>query len=430
MTASHTIELDDRDRALASGEAGKAMQLAMDLVVTAARVLRAKALIPVTFAHIDACFYNGQAHIDFARYLLDHGAKLAVPAWTNNGPVSLEQPGIHDDHEAAEFAANARQLMRLYIELGCRPVWTCAPYQLPDQPCLGDHIVAGESNAVAYYNSVLGARTNKYGDFLDVACALTGKAPLAGLHTDEGRRGKLLFRTDSIPDRFKSEAIFYHLLGFHIGRVAGSRVPVIDGLPATVSLDDQKAVSAAVAAAGGVTLWHGIGLTPEAPDMETAFGGIEPEEVVPVSVADLIAARDELSSGRDGPVEMVALGTPHFSYTEFAALMPLLAGRRVKENVKLYISTSRFVRDLAAQQGWIAELERAGATVITDTCTYFSPAVRGCKGRVMTNAAKWAYYAPGMLGVECCFGSLNECAETAVNGSVWRDPALWKDLAA
>jgi len=125
---------------------------------------------------------------------------------------------------------------------------------------------------------------------------------------------------------------------------------------------------------------------------------------------------------------MVALGTPHFSFTEFAALTPMIAGRKVKNGVKLSISTSRHVRDLAIEKGWIAELEAAGAEIMVDTCSYFSPAVRGCKGRVMTNAAKWAWYAPGQLGVEVCFGSLLECVETAIRGDVWRDPQLWQGL--
>ena len=98
-------------------------------------------------------------------------------------------------------------------------------------------------------------------------------------------------------------------------------------------------------------------------------------------------------------------------------------------SVALHVSTSRFIRDLAAGKGWIAGLERAGVGIIVDTCTYFSPAIRGCRGRVMTNAAKWAYYAPGMLGVEVCFGSLRECVESAARGEVWRDPDLWKGAA-
>jgi len=298
---------------------------------------------------------------------------------------------------------------------------------LPGRPSFGQHIVVGESNAVTFYNSVIGARTNKYGDYLDVACALIGKAPFAGLHRDEGRRGDLLFRTNAISGDWKNEDIFYHLLGYHVGRIAGTRIPVIDGLPRTVTEDNLKAVSAAVAASGGVELWHGIGVTPEAPIVEAVFDGSEIYEITP---PDLAAARDVLSSGRDGPLDMVALGTPHFSITEFAKLVALLDGRKIKQGFVLYVSTSRFVHGLAQAKGWINELEKAGVSIVTDVCTYYSPAVKGCKGRVMTNAATWAYYAPGMLGVEVCFGSLKECVESAVRGEVWRDPHLWKVLAA
>ena len=94
----------------------------------------------------------------------------------------------------------------------------------------------------------------------------------------------------------------------------------------------------------------------------------------------------------------------------------------------MLVSTSRFVR--AAAKAEITALEAQGVTVVSDVCTYYSPAVRGAKGRVMTNAAKWAYYAPGMLGVEVCFGSLRECVESAVLGEVWRDARLWRGIGA
>jgi predicted aconitase len=35
-------------------------------------------------------------------------------------------------------------------------------------------------------------------------------------------------------------------------------------------------VSAAVAASGGVELWHAVGRTPEAPDLDRAFQGRTP----------------------------------------------------------------------------------------------------------------------------------------------------------
>jgi predicted aconitase len=421
--------LDEIDRARLAGKQGRAMQFAMETLLRAAQIMGAARLVPITFAHLDACFYAGQAHVDFAQHLLDNGASFSVPTWTNVGLVSLADETLRPENEAPQAVSGARRLMQLYAKLGAKPVWTCAPYQLPNRPRLGDHIVAGESNAVAFYNAVIGARTNKYGDYLDVACAMIGKAPFAGLHLDEARAGEMLFDVTSISPELRRQDIFYQLLGHHVGRRAGQRIPVVLGLLGDASEDNLKAVSAAVAASGGVELWHAVGRTPEAADLERAFRGRVPPTAFKVTKNDLINAHHELSSARDGPLAMVALGTPHFSFTEFAQLISLLAGRRIKPGLKLYISTSRFVRDLAASRGWIESLVGAGATIVVDTCTYYSPAVRGMSGRVMTNAAKWAYYAPGMLGVEVVFGSLKECVESAVLGDVWRDPNLWKHVA-
>ena len=177
-----------------------------------------------------------------------------------------------------------------------------------------------------------------------------------------------------------------------------------------------------MAASGGVELWHGAGVTPEAASLDAVFGGGDCHRV---TAEDLTMAHRDLSTARDGPLDAVALGTPHFSISEFADLVQLLDGRKTKPGLVFLVSTSRAVRQMAAAKGWIAELERAGVEVPVDVCTYYSPRVRGMRGRIMSNAAKWAYYAPGMLGVEVTFGSLCECVESAVRGEVWRDPALW-----
>jgi predicted aconitase len=401
----------------------RARAFAERIVARAAEIMGAKDLVPVTFAHLDSCFYAGEAHVDFARFMLENGAVFAVPTWTNNGVVSLEQPDLRPEADDPERVRGARTLMKLYEDMGAKPVFTCAPYQLPGRPKLGDHIVAGESNAVTFYNSVIGARTNKYGDYLDVACAILGKAPFAGLHTDAGRKAKVLFRIRNISGAWRHGDVFYHLLGHHIGRAAGERVVAIDGLANGQSEDRLKALSSACAASGGVELWHGIGVTPEAPELAAIF---EDGRTLDIGKEDLAAARLQLTSARDGPLDMIALGTPHFSVNEFDALVAALDGRKIKPGLFFYVSTSRFVRSVAQKQ--IAELERAGVQIVTDVCTYYSPAVRGARGRVMTNAAKWAYYAPGMLGVEVCFGSLRECAESAVRGEVWRDRELWSAL--
>jgi predicted aconitase len=421
--------LDDRDRALLEGAEGEAMRLAMQVVLRAAEISGATRLQNICFAHIDACFYNGQAHVDFARFMVDNGARLAVPAWTNASLVSQIDPDIRPQQDDPVVVSGARLLMELYEQLGCEPAWTCAPYQLPGRPRLGDHIVGSESNAVTFYNSVIGARTNQYGDYLDVCAALVGRVPYSDLHTDEGRRARVLVDVQAVPEDLRREDIFHHVLGHRLGRMADPRVPVIRGLPRDSNEDQLKAISAAAAASGAVGLFHAAGVTPEAADVETALQGIEPELEIRLTPSELIEARDSLSMGTGGTLAMVAVGTPHFSFSEFARLVPLVEGRRVHDGTVFYVSTSRHVHALVEAEGWAAILERAGVRVIVDTCTYFSPAVRGCRGRVMTNSAKWAYYAPGMLAVESVFGTLEECVESAVRGEVWRDARVWRNDA-
>lgn len=416
------VDLPESVRAQLDSAHGPAMQLAARLVVKAADIMGAERLIPISFAHLDACFYTGRAHVDFVRFLTGNGATLAVETWTNNGVVSLADPSLRPRAEDPEMVEGAAALMHLYERLGTRPTWTCAPYQLPGGPKLGDHIAVGESNAVSYYNSVVGARTNKYGDYLDVACALTGFAPDAGLHQDEGRRADLHIDARALPDAWRREDIFAHLIGHHAGRLAGRRVPVISGLAADAPSHALKAISSAAASSGGVELWHGTGVTPEAAALDAVFCSGETHVV---TREDLQHAHRELSTAADGPLDAVALGTPHFGLGEFEALVRLFDGRKVKARLPMLVTTSRGVRAMAQAKGWIAALEASGVEVPVDVCTYHSPRVRGLKGRVMTNAAKWAYYAPGMLGVEVAFGSLKECVESAIRGAVWRDPALW-----
>ena len=424
MLTSDPLRLTGDEQAMLHGDAGEALQFAMELVVRAATLMGAPRLIETGFLHIDACHYYGRAHVDFARFLVERGIRFDIPAWTNTVPVSLVQSDPRADADPVVLA-EARELTDLYVELGARPVWTCAPYQIPGGPVFGDQIVVGESNAVSYFNSVVGARTNKYGDFLDVACGLTKRVPFAGLHTDASRRATVQLDISHLPTELRETEFFCHVLGHLMGKRAGDQVPVITGLPADTPKDSLKAIAAAGAASGGVALFHAVGVTPEAPTLEAATQEKGPQTVVSVGSDDLIAARDSLSTTAGGPIAMVALGTPHFSFTEFARLMPLLDGRKIHSEVTFYISTSRHVAALARERGWVQKLERSGVSVLVDTCTYFSPAVRGCKGRAMTNSAKWAYYAPGMLPVEVAFGSLEDCVESAVRGEVVRDNTVW-----
>jgi predicted aconitase len=348
---------------------------------------------------------------------------VAVPTTLNVGAVDL----LHPDRFRgdAQLAERGRRLMDLYVGLGCRPTWTCAPYQMADaRPRFGRHVAWAESNAIVFVNSVLGARTDRYGDFVDICAAITGRVPDAGLHRDEKRRGRVLFRV-TVPDRLFSHDLLYPLLGHVVGRRAGTQVPVIEGLPPDTSEDRLKALGAAAASSGSVALFHAVGVTPEAPTRDDAFRGERPDEVVEVGPEVLRSARDALSTAPDGRLDAVSVGTPHFSVSEFKRLLQLLDGARVR--VPFYVSTGRDVLHAVDQLGLTPDLEAAGVTVVTDTCTYLTPILRPQVEVVMTNSGKWAYYAPANIGVRVVLGTLEECARSAVEGTVRREDAAFLD---
>ena len=300
------LQLDPADQAMLDGKQGRAKQFAMETIVAAAEIDQAEALIDISFAHIDSCFYSGRAHLDFVVYLVQNDASLAVPTWTNNGLISLNDLSIRDPY-ASTAMHEARQLMHAYVRLGCKPVWTCAPDQLPGRPRLGDHIVGSESNAVSFYNSAIGARTNKYGDFFDVCAAITGRVPYTGLHRHEGRQARLLVTLDAIPDAIKSSDVFYHLLGHLLGRHCSHLVPVVDGLAATTTEDDLKAISAACCSSGSVPLFHAVGITPEALTLDDACFNESAEQVVELGLDDLQRARNELGRDSSSPLNRRSL---------------------------------------------------------------------------------------------------------------------------
>lgn len=417
--------LDDRDQALLQGDAGPAAQLAMRIVTRTAEVMRAERLIDISGAHIDSCIYNGQASVDFAQRLADDGAAVTVPTTLNVSSLDLIHPELFRGD--AHTAAQGRLLMELYEAMGCRPTFTCAPYQEDNRPEFGEHVVWAESNAIVFANSVLGARTHRYGDFLDISAAITGRAPLAGLHLDANRRATVVFDVSGVPDHLTALDAFYPLLGHHIGKRVGKAVPVIAGAPAGLAEHLLKALGAASAAAGAVGMFHVVGSTPEAPTLDTALKGEPATETHTVTAADIRLARDQLTTSSSQRLGVVSLGTPHYSVAEFDRVVDVLGDRRIDPAVRLYINTGRSVANEIGLRGWTPRLEAAGVQIVTDTCTYITPIMEQRAGVAMTDSAKWAYYAPGNLGIDVVFGSVEDCIESAVRGRVVRDEGVWAD---
>jgi len=421
------VHLSPRDQQMLDGALGGAARLAMRIVARMADACGAAELMDVTQAHIDGCGLLSEAGLEFAEKLAGLGGKVAIPTTLNMGPLDLQNwrdLGVPED-----FAARAIRQAEAYEAMGCIPTWTCAPYQGYLTPRFGQQIAWGESNAIVYANSVLGARTNRYGDYIDICAAITARVPRHGLHLAENRRGQLLLRLVDFPPELLADDFFYAPFGHLLGSRVADRIPVIEGLPSTASSDQLKALGAAAASAGSVALFHAVGLTPEAPTRDAAFHGGEPEETIDLHLDDWLAARADLSTAREGdPLDAVVLGCPHFSFDEFRQLDQAIraaGGATCDPRVHFVVISSQQSRALAQRTAMLDALAAFGAKLTLDTCVFHTPMLRGGAKVLMTNSGKCAYYAPGELGVQVAFGSIADCVRSAVEGRVCRRETPW-----
>jgi predicted aconitase len=413
------MKLNERDRAMIGGELGSGMALAMRIVARTAEVMEAPGLIDVSSAHIDGCLYHGQTSLDFVERFVEHGAKVAIRTTLNVGSLDLIHPELFHGDKQVESAA--KRLMAAHLELGCEATFTCAPYQLARRPKLGEQVAWAESNAIVFANSVLGARTNRYGDFLDLAAAITGRAPYAGLHVTENRAARIVFEVEDFT-HLRGRDIQFAALGLLIGKEAGSVVPAILGLPPDTTEDELKALGAAAASSGAAALFHAVGITPEAPTLAAALQGRPAARTRRVSLQELLRIRSGLNSGRAGDTLVaVSLGTPHFSMTEFDQLAGLLDQQTGPMRCDFYVNTSRFILWQLEETGLAQRLADRGVQIVVDTCTYITPVMKRMSGLVMTNSGKWAHYAPANIGVTVAYGSMDECVRSAFEGRVWFD---------
>ncbi|MCH8340427.1 MAG: aconitase X catalytic domain-containing protein [Chloroflexi bacterium] len=419
------LRLTESDRAMLDGQRGPADQMAMRIITRMAAVVGAERLMDITGAHIDSSLYLGEATLEFAEMLADRGAQVKVPTTLNVSGV--DEAGWQEWEVPANWAEKARKQMMAYEGMGCTPTWTCAPYQLESRPKFGQQVAWGESNAIIFANSVLGARTERYPDLLDICAAITGRVPAVGLHLTKNRAAQVLLQMQEIPVELQEHDSFYPVLGYVLGKIAGDRVACISGFAVEPDEDQLKAFGAAAASSGAVALFHIPGVTPEAPSVEAAFQGREPEERIPISMDHLRAARKELTTAPGTELDMVVLGSPHFSLAEFQSLTPLLEGVSKHPKVQFLITTSRAMAALAEKSGLLDPIREFGGRITLDTCILTTPMLSDHVRSLMTNSAKYAYYSPGLLNVNVAYGGLAECVRSAVHGKIMQEDGIWQN---
>lgn len=403
--AASALLLSDEDRAILDGGDGEAARLAMDILCAMARNQGAERLVDVTQVHIDGCIYASPANLIFAERMAAMGAKVRVPATMN--AISVDHANWRSQGVPEAFGAPAQRLADAYVRMGCRNTFTCAPYLLDSAPENGETIAWSESNAVIYANTVLGARTAKHPDFLDLCIAMTGRAPLSGVYLDEHRQARRVIAIDA-PEQV--DDAFWPLIGYLSGKVAPDRIPLLKGLE---HLDPKpeglKALCAAFGTTSAAPMLHVDGVTPEARLVA------EDADEMSLTREDMAEAWRGLNAGPEA-VDLVAIGSPHASLEECRALAAALGDGKVR--IATIITAGRDVIEQARAEGTLARLAQAGVKVIPDLCwcsisePVFPPSARV----VMTNSGKYAHYGPGLSGRAVRFGSLAGCAAAALTG--------------
>ena len=433
------LHLTQIERELLAGSSGEATAMCMRVVIAAAELLGAESLVEISSSHIDGCLYHGDGGVEFAEALVKGGGQVAVPTTLNVGALDLLHPDVVQAD--AHNTDMARRQMEAYVALGAQPTFACAPYQVGHEPKVGEQVAWGESNAIAFVNSVLGARTERYGDFLDACCALTARAPFYGLHVEENRKATVVVDATGVPETLKSRDVFYPVLGTWLGLELGSEISVIRGLPSTTTRDQLKALGAAGASSGAVALFHVEGVTPEAPTVESilksasdrpvanltdesSFAGADLVRMIELEAHGIQAALERLSTAGDTErIDAVALGSPHFSDLEFRALHRCLRGRRL--GVPFYVCTARDTLSEMDAAGISKDLRESGVEIVADTCVVVTPILEAKGGVLMTNSGKFAHYGPSNTGYDVLYGSLEDCVESSITGSVVRNHEVW-----
>ena len=409
------MKLTVEEKRLLNGERGDAARLAMEIIVRLGGLYGAKELIPISQAHIDGCLYAavGEAGLEFAEKLYGLGAQVVVPTSLNATSRDIVEWSNHK--VGLDYSEKNSRMEQAYVGMGAVPTWTCAPYQAGLVPRFGQQIAWAESNAIVYANSVIGARTERYGDYTDICCAIVGRVPKFGLHLKENRRGRIHISCEGLSLVTTAD---FAVLGYIVGELAKDLIPVLTGIPGWTTSDHLKAFGAAAASSGSVAMFHMVGVTPEAPDFKTAFQGVKPEEEIVISDLMLKSKRNSLSSAGVTAVDIITVGCPHLSAAELMKIASLLNGRKISKNIELWLNTNNTAYNWLENTNVISDLKKSGAKIFRDTCFVNTDLSGWGFKTVMTNSGKYAHYVPSRNGMKVIFTDVEKCIETAVSGRI------------
>lgn len=368
------MHLTAQEERILAGEEGHGRRKAMELLVALGDIYRAERLIPISSAQVSGASFKtiGDAGTKFLEDFSEH-AKVTVRASLN--PLGLDLVRWRAMGVDEGFRSKQERIVSAYKSLGVEPLYTCTPYLAGNRPRRGQHVAWAESSATVFANSYLGARTNREGGPSALAAAIIGKTAEYGLHLDENRKPKVRIEFEGVPEGLVP------LAGYLVGRIAGKRLPHVEGISMTP--DEHKSFGAAMAAAGAVSMYSFSD-----PESRRRADMSEVEERVSVPTSELTACAEELKG--DDRWDLVAIGCPHCSERELRRMAKYLRGRKPRDACDVWFCTSRAVYRRCPKE--VAVLRRFGK-VLCDTCMVVSP-IESMYRRTASDSGKAMVYLP------------------------------------
>ncbi|MCF0225747.1 MAG: aconitase X catalytic domain-containing protein [Methanobrevibacter sp.] len=390
------MHLTKKEEAMCNGEYGETIRKSMDILVALGDIYGASELVDITSAQVSGVSYKtiGQAGLEYLEDLAKDDKGVATVTSTLNPPgTDLDNWDKFGFPE--EFSIKQNQIVDAYGRLGITKTCTCTPYLVGNVPRFKDHISWSESSAVAFVNSVIGARTNREGGPGALAAAIVGKTPLYGFHLPENRTADWIINVDT-----PLSGADFGALGYIVGQNVGGDIPyfVLENTPDN---NDLKTLGAALASSGSVALYHVEDITPEfdVADKNNAF------EKLTITKEDILETRKNLTT-TNKEADLICLGCPHASLEEIKKVSEIVKGKTIKN--KLWICTSISVKASADRMGYTKTIEDAGGNIVCDTCMVVAPIEDMGFKVIGVNSAKAANYVPSMCGLDVVYGDVEE----------------------
>jgi len=417
------MQLSSDEQAMLSGERGAAVKEAIEFQIQVGTFFGAQRFVPISNAHMMGDIeVMGDVGLARLEKMAREGTHCAVGITTNARCIDFAHAKALE--QVDEEVEKERRIIASLRKMNVITADTCINYQTLYQPHLGEHVAWGDTGTVIYANSVFGARTNFEGGPSALASAITGRTPEYGFHLDAVRRGNFVVELDVDPSDYADWGAIGRLVGEpHQSYYA---VPVFTGpgrtpIRRSPTSDELKHLGASLASYGSHAMFHMVGVTPEAPTVETALGGNTPTDMMKITRADI----DKVYRGydlKDGRCNLVVFSAPQLSLFELKRISELLDGRTVASGSRLFVTTSNAMKRAASELGYIGRIEAAGGTVLEGVCFYILQNLTPMKQKMgwtslVTNSAKLVNTITAHR-FNTILRRTEDCIQTALTGDV------------